>query len=100
MHCKRKISEGGSSIFLTSSGNDELEIIFADECWTEIEESRLGLIYNDLNLAGDRLVLKGESPFKVLLGKASSVEMIYNGASVDIAPYIALDDTAKLRLAD
>ena len=97
---ERIVSDGKSSIFVTTEGSDELKMIFRGECWAEVDEENLGRIYNDLNVDGDELTIRGQGPFRVLLGKARSVDIIYNGKSVDLEPYIARDQTAKIRLTD
>ena len=97
---ERIVWDGKSSIFITTDGSDELRMVFRDDCWAEVDEEGLGRIYNDLNVAGDELTITGRSPFKVLLGKARSVDVIYNGKAVDLEPYIAWDQTAKIRLTD
>ena len=97
---ERIVFEDKSSIFVTTNGQDELKMVFRDECWTEVDEDGLGRIYNDLNVAGDELTIIGQSPFRVLLGKARSVDIIYNGKLVDLEPYIAQDQTAKIRFTD
>ena len=97
---ERIVLDDKSSIFVTTNGQDELKMVFKDECWTEVDEDALGRIYNDLNVAGDELTIRGQSPFSVLLGKARSVDIIYNGNVVDLEPYIAQDQTAKLRFTD
>ena len=75
-------------------------MVFKGECWAEVDEENLGRIYNDLNVDGDELTIRGQGPFRLLLGKARSVDIIYNGKSVDLEPYIARDQTAKIRLTD
>ncbi len=97
---ERIVSDGGSSIFVTTEGSNELKMVFRGECWAEVDEEKLGRIYNDLNVDGDELTIRGQGPFRVLLGKARSVDIIYNGKSVDLEPYIARDQTAKIRLTD
>ena len=97
---ERIVSDGRSSIFVTTEGPDELKMVFRGECWAEVDEEKLGRIYNDLNVDGDELTIRGQGPFRVLLGKARSVDIIYNGKSVDLEPYISRDQTAKIRLTD
>ena len=91
----------GSRSFVTvdASGFDQLELAFRDECWVEIEDGQFGLIYNDLNRANDVLTIYGTAPFKVLLGKATGVEMIYNGRPFKLEPYTRRDQTAKLTVS-
>ena len=83
-------------ITVDAGGLDQLELLFSDECWVEIEDNQCGLIYNDLNRGSDVLTISGTGPFKVLLGKATGVEMIYNGNALDLAPFVGRDRTAKL----
>ena len=88
----------GARSFITvdASGFDQLELSFRDECWVEIADNQFGLIYNDLNQVNDVLTIYGTAPFKVLLGKATGVEMIYNGRPFELEPFINRDRTAKL----
>jgi cytoskeleton protein RodZ len=85
---------------LDASGPDQLELSFSDECWVEIEDSQFGLIYNDLNQADDVLTIFGTGPFKVLLGKATGVEMIYNGSPFELEPFVGRDRTAKITVSN
>ena len=88
----------GARSFITvdASGFDQLELSFKDECWVEIADNQFGLIYNDLNQVNDVLTIYGTAPFEVLLGKATGVEMIYNGRPFELEPFISRDRTAKL----
>ncbi len=92
----------GTRSFVTvdAGGFDQLELSFKDECWVKIEDNQFGLIYNDLNQANDILAIYGTAPFKVLLGKATGVEMIYNGRPFELEPFVSLDRTAKLTVSD
>ena len=88
----------GARSFVTvdASGFDQLELSFKDECWVEIADNQFGLIYNDLNQVNDVLTIYGTAPFEVLLGKATGVEMIYNGRPLELESFISRDRTAKL----
>ena len=88
----------GTRRFITvnAGGPDKLALSFKDECWVEIADNQLGSIYYDLNQANDVLTIYGTAPFKVLLGKATVVEMIYNGGPVELEPFIGPDRAAKL----
>ena len=88
----------GARSFITvdASGFDQLELSFRDECWVEIADNQFGLIYNDLNQVNDVLTIYGTAPFEVLLGKATGVEMIYNGRPFELEPFISRDRTAKM----
>jgi len=88
----------GTRSFVTvdAGGFDQLELLFRDECWVEIADNQFGPIYNDLNAANDVLTIYGTAPFKVLLGKATGVEIIYNGRPFELESFISRDRTAKL----
>jgi cytoskeleton protein RodZ len=83
-----------------AGGSDQLELLFSDECWVEIEDNQFGLIYNDLNQANDILTIYGTGPFKVLLGKATGVEMIYNDRPFELERFVSRDRTAKLTVSN
>ncbi len=83
-------------IKVDAGGFDQLELSFPDECWVEVEDDQIGLVYSDLNRSGDVLTVYGTAPFNVLLGKATGVEMLYNGRPFDLAPFVGQDDTAKV----
>lgn len=89
-----------SFITVDAGGFDQVELSFADECWVEVEDVTRGLIYNDLNREGDVLTIYGTAPFEILLGKATGVEMIYNGRPFEVGPYISRDETAKLTVSE
>ena len=88
----------GTRRFITvnAGGPDKLALSFKGECWVEIADNQFGSIYYDLNQANDVLTIYGTAPFKVLLGKATGVEMIYNGGPVELEPFIGPDRAAKL----
>ena len=89
-----------SYVTVDAGGFDQLELSFTDECWVEVEDDARGLVYYDLNRDGDVLTVYGTAPFEILLGKATGVEMIYNGRPLDVGPYISQDNTAKLTVSE
>lgn len=96
-----RTSDGDRSVIKVDAGGfDQLVMSFSDECWVEVSDSERGLVYNDLNRATDMLTVYGHAPFSVLLGKATVVEMIYNGRPFDLAQHTGPDSTAKFTVAD
>ena len=88
-------------ITVDAGGLDELRLTFGDECWVEVSDGRHEVVYyEDLHEEGDILTIYGTLTFEVLLGRATVVEMLYNGAPVDLEPYIGRDKTAKIYIAD
>jgi len=83
---------------ISAGGEDVLLFQFSDDCWVEIEDAKGVAIYADLNRNGDALQVSGVAPYSILLGKAPSVSLQFNGKTVDVGRYISSDDTAKLIL--
>ena len=96
----RTTENGRNYITVDAAGSDQIELSFTDECWVEVNDTLHGLVYQDLRRVGDVLTVYGSAPFEVLLGKASGVEMIYNGRPVDLEPYTGRDRTAKLTIGE
>jgi cytoskeleton protein RodZ len=88
----------GSLITVTAEGNDKLAFSFSDECWVEVTDATGESIYGDLNRAGDSLVVYGTAPFDVLFGKATAVQLAFNGEPVALSEHTSADLTAKVKL--
>ncbi len=97
---ERLLDNGRSYITVDAGGFDQVELTFTDECWVEIMDGQIGNVYNDLNRDNDVLTVYGTAPFEILLGKATGVEMIYNGRPFDLEPYVNQDKTAKLVISE
>ncbi len=95
---ERSTQDGVHTITVDAGGSDEIELVYHDDCWTEIEDSQGEPVYGDLNRAGDVLRVYGTSPFRLLLGRATAVALTYNGTVIDLAPYATRDRTAMLTL--
>ena len=93
----RVSQNGGALITVTTEGSDLLELVFSDECWTEIADGTGSAIYGDLNRAGDTLQVYGTAPFEVLVGKAPAVQMAFNGERINLR-YSSSDQTAKIKV--
>jgi cytoskeleton protein RodZ len=91
-------ANGARQVSLVSAGDDELRVLFNGNSWIEVDDGSLVRIYQDMLAAGDTLTIRGEAPFHVLLGDASSVEVSLNAAAVDISADIRDDSTARLVL--
>lgn len=91
----------GDTHYITvyAGGEQEMEFVFTDECWVEIEDANGEKIYGDLNRAGDVMTVYGSAPFDVLFGRAPAVRMSYEGQSVDLQQFTTGDQTARVRTA-
>lgn len=97
---KRAVQNGQRYIQVNASGPEQVELSFIDECWVEVSDPFNDPVYQDLHRDGDVLTLNASLPVRILLGKATAVQMIYNGRPFDLEPYTSGDDTAKLTISE
>lgn len=65
-----------------------LNFEFADESWVEIRDGSGRVIHRQLNPAGSRVEVRGQPPFRLLVGNAAQARMTYNGRPIDLKPFI------------
>lgn len=82
-------------ITVLANGEDHLRFTFVDECWLEVEDAEGNALYGDLNHASDIVDIYGQAPFKILIGRAQSVTLLFNDQPFDLVPHIE-NDTSKL----
>lgn len=84
------------------AGQQAFRINASADSWVEIVDGNGKKIEMDLLRAGNGRNYVAMAPVKLLLGRASSIELTHNGEAVDLAPYtrgnvarITLDDTIE-----
>lgn len=65
-----------------------VSVSFTDACWTDIRDASGSFRVVGNKTAGDRLVLAGEAPYKMVFGNASAVTVLVDGVPYDLAPHI------------
>lgn len=85
------------AVLAIPAGAETLEIQTTADSWVEIIGANDEKIEMDLLRAGSRRTYHGSAPFHLLLGRASSVEVLHNGEKVNLAPYIR-GNVARLTL--
>jgi cytoskeleton protein RodZ len=80
-----------------AAGMETLEVSTSADSWVEIIDGADETIEMDLLRAGSKRTYRGVAPFRLLLGRASSVEVIHNGEKVNLAPYMR-GNVARLTL--
>jgi cytoskeleton protein RodZ len=68
-------------------GMQQLEIASSADTWIEILDASNRYLEMDLVRGGTKREYFGLPPFRILIGRASSVELSLNGEPVDLAPY-------------
>jgi cytoskeleton protein RodZ len=84
---------------ITEFGDDEITMVFSEDCWVEVKSADGENLYSDLNRTGRTLVLAGRAPFRVLLGYAPGVTLSFNGEPVPLARY-SRNNVANLVLGE
>lgn len=69
-------------------GDGVLNFEFAGDAWVEIRDGGGRMLHRQLNPAGSRAEVRGQPPFKVLIGNATQARMTYNGRPIDLKPFI------------
>jgi cytoskeleton protein RodZ len=64
-----------------------LAVSTSADTWVEISDADGKQLEMDLVRAGSNREYQGTAPFKVMIGRASAVEMVMDGETVDLGPY-------------
>ncbi len=60
---------------------------FRGDCWVDVRDSSRSFKLVGRRQAGDVFELKGEAPYKMVLGNARNVSITIDGSPFDLAPY-------------
>jgi cytoskeleton protein RodZ len=67
------------------------------EAWLEVKDGSGRMLISSLNPAGAERSVRGQPPFEIVIGNASSVRMTYDGKPVDLRPHTRVE-VARLTL--
>lgn len=67
-----------------------------EDAWIQVVDSQ-GMRFSKLVRAGASEVVTGTPPFKLVVGNAANVSLVYNGHSIDLKPFIG-EKVARLTL--
>jgi cytoskeleton protein RodZ len=96
----RSVTDTGRFIQVIVDGEDTVVIQTTESCWVEVADATGYLLYGDLNQSGDELEVIGAAPFQILLGKASTARVRFNGQAVDLEPHTTREFTARLTVGE
>jgi cytoskeleton protein RodZ len=65
---------------------DQLVLSFTDDCWLEVTDAEDSVLATKLYRAGDRLILRGNAPFNIMLGNVKAAEVRFNGKVIAVTP--------------
>lgn len=94
-----EVQHNSSNVSATANSRRSLFLSFTNDCWVRIEDATGKVLALGIKSAGTNLQLSGKTPYYLNLGKASAVELSFDGNEVDLSQY---PDTraAKLTLGD
>ena len=72
---------------VTRGGERQLHFRFEDDSWVEIRDRDNRIIYSKLNRAGSEERVTGAPPFKLVVGNARKVHLLYDAQPVDLVPH-------------
>lgn len=80
------------------SEGHRLVLRFKAQSWTEVYDSEGKRLLFDLYKPGQVKTVEGKPPFRIRLGFADGVELLYDGRPVDVSRYVRQDKTARFTL--
>jgi len=80
-----------------AAGEARVSVTYSADCWTQLTDATGKVLFSALKRKGDTLELAGKPPFELRLGYARGAQVSYNGAVVDVAPFVS-GETARLKL--
>ena len=75
----------------------DLHLVFHEDSWVEVTDSQGTRFVYRLEKAGAELFVDGRAPYKILLGKASGVDVYYKGEKFNHEPFHR-DEIAYFRI--
>lgn len=76
----------------TPTYTHDIDIAFAEDCWTEIRDASGRILFSGVKTAGQTLKLSGSAPYRVVLGYARGVSSLkYKGEEFAFSSFIRQD---------
>ncbi len=92
------VNEVAGLTTLTWPGDDQLQLIFAQDSAVEIEHRGGDESYRDVHLSGEQLSVQGTAPFSIVLDNAPGVTLSFNGRQTDFSSNIKADNSVRLNI--
>ncbi|MCE9683977.1 RodZ domain-containing protein [Halomonas alkalisoli] len=78
----------------------QLQLTFNEQSWTEIFDANNQRIFVGLQEPGTNASVEGEPPFRMTIGNATGVELIWRGEAVDLAARAGANNVARFTLGE
>lgn len=77
-----------------------LELTFNEQSWTEIFDATNQRVFVGLQTPGTTASVEGEPPFRLTVGNATGVELIYQGDTIDLGQRAGANNVARFTLGE
>lgn len=78
----------------------QLEIVFTGDCWVQVQDAAGNRLASTMKRAGERLVVSGKAPLKVVVGAVDTVKTIrFQGETVNIGDFPVVNNRSEFTLA-
>ncbi len=91
---------GEEEVAATSADRRQLQLTFNEQSWTEIFDANNQRIFVGLQEPGTTASVEGEPPFRLTVGNATGVELVWAGDSVDLRARAGANNVARFTLGD
>ncbi len=92
-----KVIEGDPA--LATLGNNKLVALsFDGECWVEVRDDSGSILHAALMQSGDKVLLEGEPPFRMVFGFGEAAKVFYQGEAFDFSSRIRPNGYASIRV--
>lgn len=82
------------------AGPRTLELTFNEQSWTEIFDANNQRVFVGLQEPGTTASVEGEPPFRLTVGNATGVELVWQGEPVDLAARAGANNVARFTLGE
>ncbi len=91
---------GEEEVAAASASRRQLKLTFNEQSWTEIFDANNQRIFVGLQEPGTTASVEGEPPFRLTVGNATGVELLWAGDNVDLRARAGANNVARFTLGD
>jgi len=84
----------------TAADRRVLELTFNEQSWTEIFDASNQRVFVGLQEPGTTARVEGEPPFRLTVGNATGVELVWGGKPVDLQARAGANNVARFTLGE
>ena len=92
--------DGSETAAEPSTDPGVLELTFNEQSWTEIFDSTNTRVFVGLQSPGTEATVEGEPPFRMTVGNATGVELLWGGETVDLQQRAGRNNVARFTLGE